>query len=141
MGKYEELKDYILMIKSDYEKYIKSLQEDISNSTFDNPDNLHDLYENADNLKYYCRELEKINRRRQALVFDEYKIRKMLEGFYPDGAGFKSLIYEDIKGIYDVGNFKYYVNGTGFETFEKAEKYSMSFGEREDWLDYAYNCL
>ena len=141
MGKYEELKDYILMRKSDYEKYIKSLQEDISNNTFDNHDDLYDLYENADSLKYYCIELEKNNRKRQALVFDEHKIRKMLEGFYPDGAGFKSFIYKDIRGIYDVGSLKYYVNSNRFETYEEAEKYSMSLGEREDWRDYAYNCL
>ena len=31
MDRYEELKDYVLMRKSDYEKYIKSLQKDISN--------------------------------------------------------------------------------------------------------------
>lgn len=139
MDRFEQLKDYILMKELDCGKCIEGLQKDISNATFDTPDDLNELYEKADNLKYYCKELEKINRKLQILIFDEYKIRQSLKEFYPDGVGFQSFIYEDIRG--NVDDFKYYVNGIGFETYGEAEKYSMSLGEREDWLEYAYSYL
>ena len=71
----------------------------------------------------------------------------MLDNFYDDGLTFVSFVYENIHRVPDTpyntywSVFKYQVKQRHFKTFKEAKEYSISLGERKDWIEYAYNCI
>ena len=140
MGKYEELKDYILMRKSDCEKYIKSMQEAITNATFDNQEKRDYLYLFAESLRDLCRRLTLIESKYKKFMLEEDKIRKMIDGFCEGSHSINSFIYAPIDLRPDE-DYPAKVGYKYFETIEAAKTYSISLGKREDWLYRAYEWL
>ena len=140
MGKYEELKDYILMRKSDCETNIKSFQEAITNATFDNQEKRDHLYLLAESLRDLCRGLTLIESKYKKFMLEEDRIRKMLNGFCEEWHSLNSFIYAPIDLRPDE-DYPAKVGYKFFETIEAAKTYSISLGEREDWIRHAYAWL
>ena len=140
MEKYKQLKDYILTRKSDCEKIIKSIQEAVAKATFDNRERIDYLCLLADSLKEYCRRLKSIECKYTTFMLEEDKLKKMLDGFYDDGCMLNSFIYAPI-GLRPDEDYPAQVGYKFFETIEAAKEYSISLGEREDWIESAYEWL
>lgn len=136
MSKYEELKDYVSKIQQEYQSEFEEIKNElVSTSTED----IACLYEIAKRLKYCIDDLGQANRTRRVLVEKEEEIRKKLTGFYDKRDRLVSLIYQNIykeNGRYRIGE-----NRKHFNMKKDAIKYSISLGEREDWLNYAYKFL
>ena len=140
MDKYEELKDYILMRKTDCEKNIKSIQEAITKATFDNREKIDYLYLLAESLRELCRRLTLIEGKYKKFMLEEDRIRKMLDGFCEEYHSLNSFIYAPIE-LRPGEDYPAKIGYKFFDTIEEAKEYSISLGEREDWLYHAYAWL
>ena len=140
MDKYEELKDYILMRKSDCETNIKSIQEAVAQATCDNTKRIDYLYLLAEILRDLCRRLKSIECRYTTCMLEEDRIRKMLDGFCEEGHSLNSFIYAPVD-LRPGEDYPAKVGYKFFDTIEAAKEYSITLGEREDWIRHAYAWL
>ena len=139
MDKYEELKNYILMQKSDCEKLIKEIHTEIVNT---NPEDIDKLRELADELQDRCDDFQWIRRRNIRLESEAKKFTEMFNGFYDVGNSLKSFVYQSIlKYDYHGDIVHYRVGDKFFDTIEEAKEYSISLGKREDCVECAYSHL
>ena len=118
MSKYEELKDYVANIKAKYQNKIENTDVEQLKEV---------LSEEVLHLKH----------KEQRLVKYEKIIKEMLEGFFDDEFILMSFVYENIRRTFLPSGYE--VRERHFTTIEAAINYSISLGERVDWLQYAYH--
>lgn len=139
MSKYEELKDYVTKIQSEYQSEFEDLKNELIRTS---PEDIGRLYEIVKQLNFCLNDLNVANRTSRALVEKEEEVRIKLNGFYDKGDRLMSFVYENVYKAKNAGRYKYHTaNCRYFTTKKEAINYSISLGERENWLDYAYNFL
>ena len=134
MSKYEELKDYAVKIQHEYQSEFEDLKNELASTSTEDTVRLREI---VNQLKYCVDDLGVANRVSRYLVDKEKEIRIKLNGFYDEGNRIVSLVYQN---VYKEINNRYRVgkNSKYFKSKKGAINYSISLGEREDWLHYAY---
>lgn len=106
MSKYEELKDYVDKIQSEYQAEFEDLKNELASTSSEDIERLREIVKQLD---YCITDLGQANRTSRALVDNEEEIRIKLNGFYDKGDRFVSLVYENIYKIRNVGSYRYRV--------------------------------
>ena len=134
MDRYEELENEVSRRLLEYRNEFEAIKKEIAN-TDDDIDEwrlLSKKLQNClDNLGY-------AERRLISLKAKEQEVREMLEGFYDDGYSVHTLVYTPIYKISSYEPDKYRVRNKYFTTLKEAKEYSISLGERKNWLEHAY---
>ena len=137
MSKYEELKDYAVNIQYVYQHEFEDLKNELASTSTEDIGRLREI---VTQLNYCITDLGQANRTSKALVDKEEEVRIKLNGFYAKGDMLVSFVYQNIyktpDGRYRIGKGSKYFNSK-----KEAINYSISLGEREDWLHYAYTFL
>lgn len=137
MGKYKKLRDETLRRLLEYRQKLELIKKEINETSFIDLNRLYELSEDLSECIYDLSEADMVSR---LLIEEDKKIMTMLNGFYDVGLCYKSFLYKPIEKICGK-EYKYCVEDKYFRTLQEAKEYSISLGERDDWLDYAYNYL
>ena len=133
------------MLKNENTKRLKDWKNKLENVREDfayinSKESLEKWYNLSDRLQECLSGLAVEGRIKKRLAKDEKIIREMLDGFYDDGCMLDSFIYAPIDLRPDE-DYPAEVGYKYFETIEAAKEYSISLGEREDWIRHAYAWL
>lgn len=138
MNKYEELKDYVSSKVLEYQKKFEIAREDFERIGCD--ETAEKWVKLAQPLQDCLNVLIYEKKKELRLKIYEQKFRAMLEDFYDNGYIFASYVYHAIFKVPN-GSLPYKVEDKYFKTLEEAKKYSISLGEDDNWLKYAYSSI